>query len=202
MEEESKKFPRLRKYGYWIFLAAAILILTLVVVLTAQKAKAPITQNISMEPETESFVSAEPVKFLAPLSSIDITKNYSNSALQYSKTLKQWEAHKAIDFLAEEGTDVYAVMDGTIVDVSYNYLMGNVVKLDVGKGLVVVYKSLANDPPVKVGDKVKRGDVIGHVGTTAKSEASDGPHLHLETWLDGQNVDPNDYLDLEEKENQ
>ena len=201
MEEEKQKFSRLKKYGYWVFLAVAVLILTLVVILTAQKAKAPLTQNISVEPQTESFVSAEPVKFLAPLNSIDIAKNYSNSALQYSKTLKQWEAHKAIDFLAEEGADVFAVMDGTIVDVSYNYLMGNVVKLDVGEGLVVVYKSLQNDPPVKPGDKVKRGDVIGHVGTTAKSEASDGPHLHLETWLNGQNVDPNDYLDLEENEN-
>ncbi len=202
MEEETKKFPRLRKYGYWIFLVTAILVLVLVAVLSAQKAKGPITQNISIEPETESFVSAEPVRFLSPLSSVDVIKNYSNSALQYSKTLKQWEAHKAIDFLAEEGTDVFAVLDGTITEVSYNYLMGNVVKLDVGKGLVVVYKSLQNDPPVKPGDKVKRGDVIGKVSATAKSEASDGPHLHLETWLNGENVDPNEYLDLTEKESE
>ncbi len=202
MEEETKKFPRLRKYGYWIFLVTAILVLVLVAVLSAQKAKGPITQNISIEPETESFVSAEPVRFLSPLSSVDVIKNYSNSALQYSKTLKQWEAHKAIDFLAEEGTDVFAVLDGTITEVSYNYLMGNVVKLDVGKGLVVVYKSLQNDPPVKPGDKVKRGDVIRKVSATAKSEASDGPHLHLETWLNGENVDPNEYLDLTEKESE
>lgn len=200
METENKKFLRLRKYGYWLFLAAAILILTLIIVLSAQKAKAPLTQNLSMDPETESFVAAEPVKFLSPLNNVDITKNYSNSALQYSKTLKQWEAHKAIDFAAEEGTDVLAVMDGTICEVSFNYLMGNVVKLDVGNGLVVVYKSLQNDVPVKQGDKVKRGDVIGKVGTTAKSEASDGPHLHLETWLNGENVDPNEYLDLAEKQ--
>ena len=196
---EEQKFSRLRKYGYWIFLAAAILILTLIIVLSAQKAKAPLTQNLSMEPEQESFVAAEPIKFIAPVANVDISKNYSNSALQYSKTLKQWEAHKAIDFLAEEGTDVFAVMDGTITEVSYSYLMGNTVKLDVGQGLIVVYKNLQNEPPVKVGDKVKRGDVIGKVGSSAKSEASDGPHLHLETWLNGENVNPNEYLDLEEK---
>ena len=194
---EEQKFSRLRKYGYWIFLAAAILILTLIIVLSAQKAKAPLTQNLSMEPEQESFVAAEPIKFISPVANVDISKNYSNSALQYSKTLKQWEAHKAIDFLAEEGTDVFAVMDGTITEVSYSYLMGNTVKLDVGQGLIVVYKNLQNEPPVKVGDKVKRGDVIGKVGLSAKSEASDGPHLHLETWLNGENVDPNEYLDLE-----
>ena len=99
---------------------------------------------------------------------------------------------------AEEGTDVFAVLDGTIVEVSYNYLMGNIVKLDTGNGLVVVYKSL-KDVQVKNGDKVKQGDVIAKVGNTAKSEASDGPHLHLETWLNGENVDPNKYLDLSEK---
>ena len=201
MEEENNKFSRLKKYGYWLFLAAAILVLTLVIVLSAQKAKAPLTQTLSTEPETESFVAAKPLQFIAPVSNVDIAKNYSNSALQYSKTLKQWEAHKAIDFAAEEGTDVYAVMDGTITEVSFNYLMGNVVKLDVGQGMIVVYKSLQNDIPVKQGDKVKKGDVIGKVGNTAKSEASDGPHLHLETWLNGENVDPNEFLNLENKEN-
>ena len=77
--------------------------------------------------------------------------------------------------------------------------MGNVVKLNVGNGMVVVYASLQNDIPVKVGDVVKKGDVIGKVGNTAKSEASDGAHLHLEVWLDDQNVDPSLYLDLEQK---
>lgn len=201
MEQENTKFPRLRKYGYWLFLAIALLVLALVIALSAQKAKAPLTQTIyEEESPTESFVAAEPLKFMAPIQNVDVIKNYSNSALQYSKTLKQWEAHKAIDFLAEEGTDVYAVMDGTVTEVSYNYLMGNVVKLDVGQGMVVVYKSLANEPPVKQGDKVKKGTVIGKVSTTAKSEASDGPHLHLETWLNGENVDPNEYLDLTEKQ--
>lgn len=200
--EENKKYLRLKKYGYWLMLCLALLILTVVIVLAANKqAENKQYQEVLNEPEQESFVSAEPIKFLSPLLNFEIEKDYSNSALQYSKTLKQWEAHKAIDFLAEEGTDVYAVMDGTITEVSYNYLMGNVVKLDVGHGLVVVYKSLANDPPVKVGDKVKKGDTIAKVGNTAKSEASDGAHLHLETWLNGENVDPNEYLDLKEKQN-
>lgn len=192
-ENKTSKFIKgLKKYGYWIVLALAIGVLALILALTSTYGKT--------SSETDSpIVSVDDVKFASPVSNSTVFKDYSNSALQYSKTLKQWEAHKAIDFLAEEGTDVLAVLDGTITEVSYNYLMGNVVKLDVGNGLVVVYKSLANDVPVKVGDKVKQGDVIGKVGNTAKSEASDGPHLHLETWLDKQNVDPNNYLDLGEK---
>ena len=52
---------------------------------------------------------------------------------------------------------------------------------------------------VRIGNKLKKGDVIGKVGNTAKSESSDGAHLHLEVWLDDENVDPSIYLDLENK---
>ena len=188
----SKFTKAIKKYGYWVALFFAISALVLILVLSSQKAT-------TITPKQEdSFVSAKPIEFSMPLADVNVIKDYSNSALQYSKTLKQWEAHKAIDFAAEEGTDVFAVLNGTIVEVSYNYLMGNVVKLDTGNGLVVVYKSL-KDVQVKNGDKVKQGDVIAKVGNTAKSEASDGPHLHLETWLNGENVDPNKYLDLSEK---
>ena len=99
----------------------------------------------------------------------------------------------------EEGSEVYAVMDGVIKEVTYNYLMGNIVKLDVGGGIVVVYASLASDIPVKVGDQVTKGSVIGKASATAKSESVDGPHLHLEVLLDNESVDPNIYLDLGNK---
>ena len=62
-----------------------------------------------------------------------------------------------------------------------------------------MYASLANDVPVKAGDTVTKGSVIGQVSDTAKSEANDGPHLHLEVLLDNELVDPNLYLDLSEK---
>ena len=185
----------LRKYGYWLALGVSLAILAVIITLSVTLRTTPVV-NI---PDDDVPVNNDPIEFLAPVSAVNVTKDYSNSALQYSATLKQWEAHKAIDFTATEGTEVYAVMDGTITEVSYSYLMGNTVKLDVGDGLIVVYSSLANDVPVKVGDKVEKGSVIGKVGTTAKSEVSDGPHLHLETWLNEVNVDPNLYLDLGEK---
>ena len=185
----------LRKYGYWLALGVLLAILAVIITLSVTLRTTPVV-NI---PDDDVPVNNDPIEFLAPVSAVNVTKDYSNSALQYSATLKQWEAHKAIDFAATEGTEVYAVMDGTITEVSYSYLMGNTVKLDVGDGLIVVYSSLANDVPVKVGDKVEKGSVIGKVGTTAKSEVSDGPHLHLETWLNEVNVDPNLYLDLGEK---
>ena len=133
------------------------------------------------------------------MSEINVLKDYSDTKLQYSNTLKLWQAHKAVDFAAEEGTQVFAVCDGVIKEVTYNYLMGNIVKLDIGGGIVVVYASLTSDITVKAGDQVKQGDVIGKVGNTAKSESVDGPHLHLEVLVDDKLVDPNLYLDLGNK---
>lgn len=195
--KESKFLNVLKKYGYWLLLGVAVAFLICVIALSTSFAKHKQTVNIGGD--DTSFVVTDPITFVCPVASINIVKDYSNSALQYSKTLKQWEAHKAIDFAADEGTDVLAVKNGTVTEVSYSYLMGNTVKLDVGNGLIVVYSSLQNDVKVKEGDKVKEGSVIGKVGNTAKSEASDGPHLHLETWLNNVNVDPNIYLDLENK---
>lgn len=184
----------LKKYSYWIALGVALIALVTVIALAISH-KTTITQP---EDEFTPVVSQE-INFANPLSTTSISKDYSNSALQYNSTLRLWQSHKAIDFSAEEGTEVYAVLDGKIVDVTYNYLMGNVVKLDVGNGMIVVYASLSNDIPVKIGDTVTKGTVIGYVSNTAKTEVNDGPHLHLEVLLDEEKVDPNLYLDLADK---
>lgn len=181
-------------YGYYFALGLSVLVLVVLFALAFSSKPATINESNDFEP-----VSSPVITFSTPVSEVNLLKGYSNSALQYNSTLKLWQAHKAIDFSAEEGTDVFAVMDGKVVEVTYNYMLGNIVKLDVGGGMVVVYASLQSDIPVKQGDSVKKGSVIGHVGSTAKSESSDGPHLHLEVWLDDVNVDPNLYLDLAEK---
>jgi len=181
-------------YGYYLGLGLSVL--ALIVIFTIAFTNRPDTVNESNDFEP---VSSPVISFNNPVSEVNLLKGYSNSALQYNSTLKLWQAHKAIDFSAEEGTDVFAVMDGKVKEVTYNYMLGHIVKLDVGGGMVVVYASLQPEISVKQGDEVKKGSVIGHVGNTAKSEASDGAHLHLEVWLDDENVDPNLYLDLANK---
>lgn len=182
----------LKTYGYWVGLACSLLLLTLVITLVAVRNTTPSSSTIDVsEP-----VSNTEIVFSNPLSEVSLMKDFSSTKLQYSKTYGWWQSHKAVDFSAKEGSDVYAVMDGTIKEVTYNYLMGNIVKLDIGGGITVVYASLAGDVPVKAGDKVKKGSVIGKVGTTAKSESVDGAHLHLEVLLNDEAVDPNIYLDL------
>ena len=182
----------LKKYGYWIGLAFSIAIL--ITVITVAAVAKPVTPDDDFTP-----VDTPTISFTNPVTEMTTLKTYSNTALQYNSTLKLWQSHKAVDFAADEGTEVYAVMDGKVTEVTYNYLMGNIVKLDVGGGITVVYASLASDVPVKAGDQVTKGSVIGKVSNTAKSEANDGPHLHLEVLLDGELVDPALYLDLAEK---
>ena len=66
--------------------------------------------------------------------------------------------------------------------------------IDRFDGTCAVYANLASMPAVSVGDWVQAGDVIGAVGTTALCEIGQGTHLHFAVYLDGESVDPLDYL--------
>lgn len=181
-------------YGYWVALAVCLVILVTTITLAIVKNTGVSTGEIDNTP-----VSTPEIVFANPVTELSVAKDFSASALQYSNTLNLWQAHKAVDLASAENSEVYAVMDGVVKEVTYNYLMGNIVVLDVGGGIVVVYASLASDVPVKVGDHVTKGSVLGKVGNTAKSESADGAHLHLEVLLDDKLVDPNLYLDLGNK---
>jgi murein DD-endopeptidase MepM/ murein hydrolase activator NlpD len=92
-----------------------------------------------------------------------------------------------MDFTAPTGTDVYATGDGVVSTVkSARRELGNHIIIDHGFGYQSVYAHL-HSFNVRVGQKVKRGDVIGFVGNTGLSTA---PHLHYEVLANGRNVDP------------
>lgn len=137
--------------------------------------------------------------FITPVSNAQIIKDFSATNLKYNSTLKQWEAHKAIDLISVENAEVYSVLDGEVVNVENSYLMGNIVTISHTDGLQTVYASLSDDVKVAIGDKVKQGDLIGYTSTSAKAEASDGDHLHFEVIKDDVKVDPNLYITVEDK---
>ena len=139
------------------------------------------------------------ISFIMPVKDGVVIKDFSNTALKYNATLKQWEAHKAIDIKGADDADVLTVASGEVVAVESNYLLGNVVTIKHSSSLQTVYASLAEDIKVKVGDKVKKGDIIGKVSTSAKGESKDGNHLHFEVLVDNIKVDPNLYLDTGNK---
>ena len=98
--------------------------------------------------------------------------------------------HTGLDISAVKGTDIKVVADGTVISAGYSGSYGYLVKVDHGNGVETWYAH-TNKMYVKKGDTVKAGDVIAAVGSTGNST---GPHLHLEIRVNGEHVNPQDYL--------
>lgn len=100
----------------------------------------------------------------------------------------------ALDFPVAPGTPIYAVADGTVLNSAYMGAGGNMATIRHADGTITGYAHMIELPIVKVGDKVKAGQVIGFVGSTGRST---GPHLHFESWSDtvwGTQIPSYDYM--------
>jgi murein DD-endopeptidase MepM/ murein hydrolase activator NlpD len=98
--------------------------------------------------------------------------------------------HTGLDFRAATGDPVRATANGKVVSSGWTGGYGRMVEIDHGNGLSTRYGHLS-EIGVKVGDQIKIGQVIGAVGSTGRST---GPHLHYETRIDGEAVDPQKFL--------
>ncbi|MCX7994691.1 MAG: M23 family metallopeptidase [candidate division WOR-3 bacterium] len=98
--------------------------------------------------------------------------------------------HEGIDIAAPEGTPVFAPGDGVVKNIQHNRDFGIVIEIDHQEGWKTVYAHCQR-AAVRVGQLVKRGDLIGYVGMTGKCS---GPHLHYEIRLNNIPVDPLDYI--------
>ena len=130
-----------------------------------------------------------------PVAAAEVLKDYTDSALVYNATMKHWATHQAVDYKAEVGTAVRAVFDGEVAEIGTTTMRGTEVVVKHSNGFSTVYALLGPSIPVKVGDKVKRGDVLGYVAETGYFESADGPHVHFEVKRDGKLVDPNYYFE-------
>lgn len=124
----------------------------------------------------------------------EIERLHDVESLHYDVTLRDWRTHEGVDILAPLGETVCAAHSGVVRDVREDALYGTVVTVDHGDGTSALYANLAAMPAVETGEWVNAGDVIGAVGTTALCEIGQGTHLHFAMYLDGQGVDPLDYL--------
>lgn len=100
------------------------------------------------------------------------------------------EFHKGLDIAAKEGTPIFAAADGVVSFAGKKGLMGNIIVIDHGYGFVTRYGH-AQKLLKKHGEKVKRGEVIAHVGDTGRST---GPHLHYEVQINGVQANPKRYI--------
>jgi murein DD-endopeptidase MepM/ murein hydrolase activator NlpD len=119
---------------------------------------------------------------------------FSPDTLVANETMGDWRTHAGIDLAAAEGTNVQAVADGTVTAVDYDLILGQVVTVSHSDGLSSIYGNLGEELLVEVGDRVSAGCVLGQVGTTAAGETAMGDHLHFAMELDGDPVDPGEYL--------
>ncbi len=127
---------------------------------------------------------------IMPINNKDLTRTASGWGWRIHPIYKIKKFHEGMDFSAPIGTEIYATGDGTVSTVETSYSgYGKHVKIDHGFGYVTIYAHMSKFN-VKVGQKVKRGDIIGFVGTTG---ISTGPHLHYEVVKKGQKVNPQLY---------
>jgi murein DD-endopeptidase MepM/ murein hydrolase activator NlpD len=98
--------------------------------------------------------------------------------------------HTGLDFRAASGDPVRATANGKVVSSGWAGGYGRMVEIDHGNGLSTRYGHLS-EIGVRVGDSIKIGQVIGAVGSTGRST---GPHLHYETRIEGEAVDPQKFL--------
>lgn len=123
-----------------------------------------------------------------------VLRDYSMEALSLDPTLGDWRTHGGLDIAAAQGVKVLSISAGTVEQIYNDGLMGTTVVVNHGGGLQSWYCNLDEDVTVETGDPVDIGSELGTVGSTALAEVGVSSHVHLETILNGQPVDPRDYL--------
>lgn len=224
MKQERTVWNFFKRNAAYIVLALCVLAIglaiTLVMVnrsaeLTAQNDEREQIKVVTPEPtdDTPTPVIVEPtddtpvvpdvpvvkiISFTMPVENATAVEDYTET-LAYNSTLKRFEAHKAIDFFAEDGTPVYAAYDGVVSDVKTTLLTGTTVTVDHGDGLFTVYNSLTDGDKVFVGQSVKQGAEIGTVSNSNRQESKEGAHLHFQVVENGEAINPAKYLAFAEK---
>ena len=136
---------------------------------------------------TEKQKLLEAIPAIQPVNNEDLTRMASGFGYRTDPFTKERKFHWGMDFTAPRGTPIYASGDGVVRradNTATGY--GNHIVIEHGFGYESLYAHLFKYN-VRVGQKVKRGDLIGFVGSTGRSEA---PHLHYEIFKDGDRINP------------
>ena len=162
--------------------------------------KSPVPYPVS----TESSVRFSNISSATRMSG-KVIWGYAADKLIYSKTLDQWTTHKAVDIACPQGTAVKCVLGGTVERVYTDDQLGVTVIVKHSSDRKTLYANLNETVPVRAGDKVNAGTVLGNhcssscfwawtvlgtVGRTALSECAQESHLHFAFFVKGKAVDP------------
>jgi len=135
--------------------------------------------------EKEKLLTAIPA--IQPVKNENLKRIASGYGWRSDPFTKVKKFHNGMDFSAPRGTPVYATGDGRVERADNRATgYGNHIRVNHGYGYTSLYAHLYKFN-VRVGQRVKRGDVIGFVGSTGRSQ---GPHLHYEIFKDGDHINP------------
>lgn len=124
------------------------------------------------------------------------TRLTSEYGMRFHPILLVYKLHTGIDIGAPEGANFIAASDGVVIKAEYNYSYGNMVIIDHGGGVTTLYAH-GSEILVSVGQAVKRGEPVLKVGSTGYST---GPHAHFEVRIDGEPVQPLNFLKAQNNE--
>lgn len=151
-----------------------------------------ITKSINRVSEIKNFLRLQKDIYLATPTGMPVNGSITSpfGLREHPKTMVE-EFHSGIDITASAGSPVKATADGIVSFSGWNGGSGNLVVLEHGFGYSTFYAHNKMNL-VKVGQKVRRGDVIGYIGSTGSAT---GPHVHYEIWKDGNPVNPKNYIE-------
>ena len=145
------------------------------------------------EPSEPSRTAKDSLKVVAPVDGEPVN-SFAADFLAYNTTTRDWRTHEGVDLAAAAGVSVKAAADGTVYTIYDDDSLGTTVVLRHENGYTTHYSNLAEEVSVKVGDKVKAGDELGKVGTTANIETASEPHLHFAVYRNNSPIDPTEFL--------
>lgn len=215
-----KKKLKLKSYvlpSLYVCLFIATFYITLVVSnsLTKKTVKTPEKENLDYVSDTildkkeeDTPVVKEETKMIKPYTNDKVTigKYFYNQTDENAKQENSITYHdntymqnSGVDYILEESFDVVSILDGTVLDVRTDDMLGKIIEIKHDNDYVSIYQSLSTID-VKKGDIIKQGQVIGKSGTN-EIDKDMGNHLHFELYLKNQVVDPSLYIDKTLTEN-
>ena len=142
------------------------------------------TESGKMDYYDENARPLESFFLKAPLNFSRISSRFSGN--RFHPVQKTWKAHKGTDYAAPHGTPIWSTANGTVIASGYTAGNGNYVKVKHNETYTTQYLHMSKRN-VRVGQRVRQGDVIGYVGSTGLAT---GPHVCYRFWVRGEQVDP------------
>lgn len=151
------------------------------VILTGIKENPSGVATVSRGAHTRGETKRGTGRLAAPVSTLNVTSGFG----------PRWgRMHLGVDLGMPAGSPITAADDGTVIFTGYSGSYGNLIKIDHGNGIVTYYAHCSRII-AKRGQAVRKRELIAKVGSTGNST---GPHLHFEVRVNGQNVNPLNYL--------